>query len=393
MKIVHIAIEAPYNEGWGYQENLLPKYQVKLNHQVTLVTTTKQNLSNNQTEKVESGVYESPDGFKVIRLNNLQYFPRFVADKVKLFSIYDVLKEEQPDLIMVHGLENFSVLQINKYLKKDNPRCKVIADNHLDYNIGKSFLRKDIAMRIFVAAVRLLNKKMQKHYEKVYGVTPWRCEFAHEILGIDKNKLDVFPAGADDEHINYENRERIKNEIRKKHGVSDNEFLIITGGKIDADKNIHILMEAVANLDFKNIKLLVFGTPSPDIEEKFNKLSQNGKIISIGWIPAKETYNYFLAADLVFFPGQHSVMWEQVVACGTPIVMKHYKSMHHCDVGGNAKFLYEDSVEGISKLLTELLTEEKLYRDMLDVARSEKRKQFLYSELAKKSIEVMEWSD
>ncbi|MBE6797083.1 MAG: glycosyltransferase family 4 protein [Ruminococcaceae bacterium] len=393
MKIVHIAIEAPYNEGWGYQENLLPKYQVKLNHQVTLVTTTKQNLSNNQTEKVESGVYESPDGFKVVRLNNLQYFPRFVADKVKLFSIYDVLKEEQPDLIMVHGLENFSVLQINKYLKKDNPRCKVIADNHLDYNIGKSFLRKDIAMRIFVAAVRLLNKKMQKHYEKVYGVTPWRCEFAHEILGIDKNKLDVFPAGADDEHINYENRERIKNEIRKKHGVSDNEFLIVTGGKIDADKNIHILMEAVANLDFENIKLLVFGTPSPDIEEKFNKLSQNGKIISIGWIPAKETYNYFLAADLVFFPGQHSVMWEQVVACGTPIVMKHYKSMHHCDVGGNAKFLYEDSVEGISKLLTELLTEEKLYRDMLDVARSEKRKQFLYSELAKKSIEVMEWSD
>jgi len=248
-------------------------------------------------------------------------------------------------------------------------------------------------MRIFVAAVRLLNKKMQKHYEKVYGVTPWRCEFAHEILGIDKNKLDVFPAGADDEHINYENRERIKNEIRKKHGVSDNEFLIVTGGKIDADKNIHILMEAVANLDFENIKLLVFGTPSPDIEEKFNKLSQNGKIISIGWIPAKETYNYFLAADLVFFPGQHSVMWEQVVACGTPIVMKHYKSMHHCDVGGNAKFLYEDSVEGISKLLTELLTEEKLYRDMLDVARSEKRKQFLYSELAKKSIEVMEWSD
>ena len=26
MKIVHICISAPYIDGWGYQENLLPKY-------------------------------------------------------------------------------------------------------------------------------------------------------------------------------------------------------------------------------------------------------------------------------------------------------------------------------------------------------------------------------
>ena len=39
MRIVHIAPNAPYNEGWSYQENLLPKYQKKLGHDVTLIIT------------------------------------------------------------------------------------------------------------------------------------------------------------------------------------------------------------------------------------------------------------------------------------------------------------------------------------------------------------------
>ena len=41
MKILHIAPNAPYNRGWGYQENLLPKYQKKLGHDVTVIVRTK----------------------------------------------------------------------------------------------------------------------------------------------------------------------------------------------------------------------------------------------------------------------------------------------------------------------------------------------------------------
>lgn len=41
MRIVHIAPNAPYNEGWGYQENLLTKYQAKSGNDVTLIITTK----------------------------------------------------------------------------------------------------------------------------------------------------------------------------------------------------------------------------------------------------------------------------------------------------------------------------------------------------------------
>ena len=40
MKIAHIVPSTHYNDYWGYQENLLPKYHVKMGHEVTLITST-----------------------------------------------------------------------------------------------------------------------------------------------------------------------------------------------------------------------------------------------------------------------------------------------------------------------------------------------------------------
>ena len=66
MKIVHIAPNAPYNEGWGYQENFLPKYQAKLGYDVTLIV---QNIKHENGHLVETDCedYQSSDGFRVIR--------------------------------------------------------------------------------------------------------------------------------------------------------------------------------------------------------------------------------------------------------------------------------------------------------------------------------------
>lgn len=40
MRIVHICLQAPYNDYWGYQDNLLPKYHRKSGHDVTVITTS-----------------------------------------------------------------------------------------------------------------------------------------------------------------------------------------------------------------------------------------------------------------------------------------------------------------------------------------------------------------
>lgn len=390
MNIVHLGLDAPYNEGWGYQENLLPKYQAKAGHNVTLIVSNRKHSSGGSFETVEPEDYISPDGFRVIRLDYIHYFLDKLSRSVKFYKIYGILKNIKPDLIMQHGLNNTSVLQAIKYIKKINPECKIIADNHLDYNIGAHFLRKKIGSAISRNVSLFCNRIAKKYYSKVYGVTPWRIEFCEEIYKIKKEKLDLLPAGADDEKIDYDNKDVIKKNLREKYDIKENDFLIVTGGKIDKNKNIDSLMQAVSEIDNQQIKLLVFGNTTEDIKERINSLSDGEKVKYIGWISSDDTYNYFLAADLVFFPGQHSVMWEQSVVCGTPLVVKHYEGMHHCDVGGNCEFLYDDSVSGIKELVIEIVGNKEKYSKMLSVAQSDLRKQFLYSELAKKSVEVIE---
>ena len=388
MKIVHLALEAPYNEGWGYQENLLTKYQAKAGHDVTLIITNRENSPNGKEKTVPLEDYISPDGFRVIRLDYIHFKPNKISNVFRIYKIYHLLCSIAPDFIMVHGLNNFSVLQAIKYINKVNPACKIIADNHLDYNIGRFLTTKKFTTRIYKAVLRLLNQRTQKYYSKIFGVTPWRCEFCEDIYGIKKEKLDVLPAGADDEKIDFNNREKISADIREKHNIEKDDFLIVTGGKIDKNKNIDTLMKAVINLPDKNIKLIVFGNPSPDIKQTLKELAKNDKIKYIGWISSDDTYNYFLAADLVFFPGQHSVMWEQCVACGTPLVMKHFHAMHHCDIGGNSKFLYDASEQGISNLIREIL-EPQVLNKMRKIALSEKRQNFLYSKLAEQTLDVL----
>jgi len=385
MKIVHLSLEAPYNEGWGYQENILPKYQVKAGHDVTLVITNMENCEGGGQKEVPTSDYISPDGFRVIRLDYIHYKPAKLAFVFKYYKIYDLLKETKPDFIMVHGLKSFSVIQVVRYLKKVNPSCKVVADNHSDCYNGGYLLKDKLSTKLFVKAVRTLNKRVQKYYTKVFGVTPLRCNFARDVFGIKEDKLDLLPAGADDEKIDYNNKEKVREQIREKHNIDVDDFLIVTGGKIDNEKNIDKLMEAVTEISNDSIKLLVFGKCSDDVKEKVERLAEHKAIRYIGWIDSEETYDYFIASDLVFFPGSHSVMWEQAVACGVPCVFKHYDFMHHCDVGGNCKFLYDDSLEGIKNLIEEII-DPQIYCEMLKIAESDLKKQFLYSQLAEKII-------
>jgi glycosyltransferase involved in cell wall biosynthesis len=132
--------------------------------------------------------------------------------------------------------------------------------------------------------------------------------------------------GADDEKIDFENKDTIRDRIRNEYDIADTDFLIVTGGKIDKNKKIDILMDAVTGMP--NVKLLVFGRVSADVKQMVDKLIfENCNIRYIGWIDADKVYDYFFAADLVFFPGQHSVLWEQACAAKVPCVFEKWEGI------------------------------------------------------------------
>ena len=108
-------------------------------------------------------------------------------------------------------------------------------------------------------------------------------------------------------------------------GITDTEVLILTGGKIDSHKlEVLTLMRAFIAMNRPNVKLMIFGSVMNSLKEEFDKLLKNKNIIYIGWVKANEIYGLFEAADLVVFPGLHSVLWEppitnnSILSAGSP---------------------------------------------------------------------------
>ena len=383
INIVHLCLQAPYNDYWGYQDNSLPKYHRKLGHNVTVITTNTKHDSG-KIITIEEDDYVLSDGQRIIRLDYKKYKPKYVCERYKYFKIYKLLNEISPDFIMVHGLGNISVLQAIKYKREVNKDCIIIADNHLDYNIGKP--KNTISNKINRISYKMLNKYTQKYYSKVYGVTPWRQTYCQDIFGISPKKTDVLVMGADDENINWNNKDEIKLKIRDKYNIKPEDFVIVTGGKIDKNKNIHLLIDAVSKINKDNIKLIVFGDIDEEVTQYLNNIFISKNIILVGWIHSNETYDYFLASDLAVFPGQHSVLWEQACACGLPSIFKYWEGMDHVDVGGNCKFLYNDSVNEIRDVILNIIENDKLYKRMRSISIDKAANEFLYSRIAEKCL-------
>ena len=271
-----------------------------------------------------------------------------------------------------------------KYLKK-HPEVKVYADNHCDYiNSASNWISKNILHKIIW---RNCAKKIEPYVTKFYGVLPARVDFLKNIYALPKEKVELLVMGADDEDVNEAKKPEIRKEIREKYGIKDDDFLIISGGKIDSNKpeTLH-LMRAISSLA-DNIKLMVFGSVIPSLKEEFDKLLENPNIIYIGWVHSTEVYKYFASAELGVFPGLHSVLWEQAIGVGIPCIFKKMKGVDHIDLDGNC-ILIENTNEEDSLIdcINKIYNDKELYANMKKVSEEKGMKEFSYRDIARRSI-------
>lgn len=383
MKILHISPNGSFNDGWGYQENLLPKYQHLLGNEVVLLVVNRC-WAQQKSVTVPCKVFVSRDGFKVIQREIKKVWTRKITNILSHMEIYDVLLDFRPDYIHFHGLVSNTINQVVRYKKRINPQAIIVMDNHLDYNIDLLH-KKKLGISLIRLYYRILFWKNKKYISKVYGVTPWRQQYAVDVFGVPKNMTGVMIMGGDDEMINFQDRDKIRKEVRKQNNIDEKAFLIVTGGKIDKNKKIDLLMEACASIP--SIQLLIFGSVLDDVKNVFfDLLQKNSNLIYIKWASTQEQYNFYFAADLVVFPGQHSVMWEQACAAKTPCLFGKWPGMDHVNNGGNCDFIEDVSVSGIRSKILEIISTDK-YDSMKKVARSNATDIYLYSSIARKSLE------
>ena len=380
MRILNIAMNAPFTEGYSYQDNLLPEYQQKLGHSVTLVTGLSSRDEKGNAIKVIPCDKILNNGVRLIRLATgnrinkiLGYYPK----------ILNLITEIQPDVIFIHGLCNLIPIQAIKY-KNDHPKTILVADNHQDKK--NSLYNKFPFNLLFIIWKKGWNRWI-KHFNHIYGTTSWRRDFAIELFGIPKAKADPLLLGVDVDNLSTD-REYVRNQIRNKLDIPKDAFVFIHGGKMCSNKKTIEIIQAFSNNRDSNIRLILFGSVSDDIEEGFKNLIQlDRRIKYIGFIESKYVHKFYYASDFALFPGLHSVLWEEAIGCGLPGIFQTYSANDHTNICGNSISMSPDAdVNDIYDIINNILNSTELYSEMKENALKASR-HLSYYEIAKKSIE------
>ena len=270
MKILHCCLANFYIDGYGYQENILPKMHKIQGHEVSILASTETYIDSKKIGYVGPSSYYTESGIPITRVPYKRILPHFIMRKLRIYSgVTEVLYSFKPDIIFIHGLQFISIIDIVDYVS-NNPETKIYVDGHADYiNSAKNWISKNILHGIIY---KWCAKKIEPYTQKFYGVLPARVEFFKSMYGISKEKVELLVMGLDDSSIDFKNREKIRSAIRNKININEDDFVLITGGKIDRRKNIHLLMQAVNELNISNIVLIIFGIPDDDIRSEFEEL-------------------------------------------------------------------------------------------------------------------------
>lgn len=384
MKIVHLCLACFFPSGHSYQENLLPKYHKKMGYDVEVIAST---FGFNQNgcpcyEYEREGVSFNEHGIKVTRIP--YKFKKAFAFKFRFFkSLKKSLNLSSPDILFIHGCQFKDISIVVDFLKK-HPNVVTYVDNHADFsNSAVSWFSKNIMHGV---VWRYYAKLINPFVKKWYGVLPARVDFLKDVYGLPAEKIDFLPMGADDDMVEKYSSPAIRASYRRKYGIDDKDFLIVTGGKINfAKKQTLLLMDAVNQIDNPKLKLIVFGSIAPELKNEVEQRCSD-KVKYIGWLSSEESYPHFAMADLVAFSGRHSVFWEQVAGMGMPMLVKYWTGTTHIDMGGNVKFLYNDSLEEIKKNISDIFFKAEL-KKMKAVAESNKNF-FSYRDIAKRCVNI-----
>lgn len=378
MKIVHLCLGNFFIDGYSYQENMLPKYHVKMGYDVTVIASL---FSFNEKGKgcMLDGYseYEDNNGFHVVRLpykkplrinRTLRHYCRFE----------EILDREAPDIVFCHNVAFGDIAVLVKYLKQ-HPSVKVYADNHGDYiNSARNFLSKHILHSLIW---RHYAKMLEPYLSKCYGVTPMRCRFLKEMYHINPDIIEYLPLGVDDDAI-PSNKEEVRDAIRKELGIPDEAMVVITGGKIDKLKNTHILLEALEIVNIADLHLIICGTLTPEMEYLKKQFDSNSNIHYLGWCNANRVMSCMVTSDFACFPGTHSTLWEQSIGVGLPAIFKHWNEMEHVSVNGNCIFVKGEDKNELAGAINALIFG---YATFASKAK-EASNGFLYSNISRRAI-------
>lgn len=368
-----------YIENLEYQENLLVKYYRKHGHEVTVITSTYDNVFdyyNNKHDNSKPQKVYYDHGAKIIKLP----FKFNFAGKIKKYlNITPIVEEFKPDLLYIHDIMP-NMLEMLDY-KKRNPHVKMIMDYHADYsNSGNNWLSVHVLHKIIRRKIYL--DPVRKHISKFFPIIPGSATFLTDLYGVHKDEMEVLPLGADVDLVEEVKKSGKREEIRNRLGLGDNQKVIFSGGKFAPLKRIDLLLEVFNDINDPNLHLIVVGdsdTNNQQYKEKLLELAANNPNIHFtGWINNQEVYEYLSASDLAVFPASQSIVWLQAIASELPLIIGDFggQSLDYINEFGAILEMKPDGInkENLKAYIQKITSDNDVYNKMKEATKKTRAK-------------------
>lgn len=335
-----------YHESLEYQEQLCAKFYVKRGHAVTVVTSTHESVFDYMADRHDNQrparTYEHR-GVKIIRLP----YRYNVLHRLKAFQPLDsLLAAEAPDLIFVHDIMlNFP--DCVRYLKRHS-RARMIMDYHADYsNSGKNLVSRKILHGV---CRKWFLDRARPYLSKIFPVVPASAVFLHQIYKVPFSEMELLPLGADIAAAAAVRQSGIREVLRPRLGIGASDVVIFTGGKLAPAKKTELLIAAAEQLQQFAPHIVVVGQAGAEdatYGEMLSRLAaRNPRVHMVGWLDQDDLNRHLAIADLAVFPASQSILWQQSIAMGLPLIVGDtgHQDIAYLNTEGNIIILRNEEI-------------------------------------------------
>ena len=221
-----------------------------------------------------------------------------------------------------------------------------------------------------------IEKFMARYTDILVTINQMDYELANEKFKKIKNIYKVHGTGVNFDRLDIEvDRKAVREEL----GLTDNDFLIMSVGELNENKNQKVIVEALNELKNPNVKYFLagIGDEKGNLEAKVQKYGLESQVKFLGY--TKEVGKYLHVADAFAFPSYREGLGLasiEAMHVGLPILTSNRHGINDYSVFGETGFKYHPDdakgfAEGIKTLIEDITLREQ-------IAKNNKEKSLLY---------------
>ena len=255
-------------------------------------------------------------GIQVHRVKSIR-----IKNRIILTGVIGKLREIKPDIIQTFDGHEPSTILVS--LIKPFFKYKLFTGMHtilITYRVLLNWKKLSVKQKLFWSLFFYWPSRILiRNYVTCYAVTRDASMIAHKMFGVPYSKIKTQTLGVD---MNLYNNEITEETLRKREelGYPKNEIVCIFTGKMNEEKQPHLLSEAVEILNKKGyaFKALFIGAGKEDLIQKLAQYP-NSKVLN--FVPSSELHHYYKMADIAVWPNSITTSMLDAAACAKPVVV------------------------------------------------------------------------